>query len=178
MRRGAFTVLETLIAATLGVVVLGGVLGLVSALWTSYHRADERHSPREEAHLAFLTIRQSLGDAVFYQVEDGGACVTFKTPGATGKLSLDASGHRLLWRAPGQAGDQALVGAGVQAFKVEVRRRGVVRLTLVLARPPAPGKLQQLGALTMVDEVTMPCIARRDSRFPWHCPVERAAGAP
>jgi hypothetical protein len=172
MTRRGFTLLETLIACSLGVVVLGVLLGLSSSLWRSYHRADERHSPREDAHFAFLSVRQVLSDAVFYEITEAGARLSYKTSTAEGKLWLDQAGGRLLHRGPNQSSDQILIGTHVKRFRAEVRRRGVVRLTLELDRPSS-GAMQALAPLQMVDEVTMPCMAHRDPRNPWHCVVEK-----
>lgn len=171
MTRRGFTLVETLIAGAIGFVALGILFALSTSLWRFQARADERHTPREEAHLAFLTLRQYLSDAVFYEISAGASKLEFRTAAAGAEVRLDRA--RLLFRAPGQASEQPLIGAHVKVFRAEVRRRGVVRLTLELERPSTGSALQALAPLKMVDEITMPCLAFRNPKNPWHCPVEK-----
>lgn len=169
---GGFTLVETLIAVAVGLLVLGLAVGLLWLASTSFSRAGERAGPREAAHMALTSLGTALRDAWQYRIAEGGRRIDFFTPQLGGAAYLDEKAGELVLEAPGAAGRKEILARSVKSFEVRSMRPGGLKLTLVLERAPAGGKLRDLGALKVVQELFLPAIGLRDPRVPWNRVLE------
>lgn len=167
MTRRGFTLIEVVIACTLGALVLAASLGLLSFAASAARRTDDRVDAREAAHAALERFRLAVIDAIGLTPAPDGRSLQFATATASGELTWDEAQGRLTLKPPGRTAVDVLIAERVAAFHVSVGPPGMLRLALTIDRPRSPTRLDTLPPFTATDEIFVPCIGQRDPGIPW-----------
>src|SRR5438105_5006423 len=88
-RRSGFTILEAILALTIGTVILGIVVQMLMFAVRRFQSADDRLQTREVVNLSLTTLDAALRDAQRYRIENAGATLRFLNAAGEGELRYD-----------------------------------------------------------------------------------------
>jgi hypothetical protein len=161
------TVVEALIVLLIGSTIIIIILGLLNFATRSFGRTQQRLDPRETASNVVMQLRHHLRDAQFYKIKDEGLTLLYKAPYEFGRMQFDAKSKTIVDTSvqPPKAPEQ--IGTGVIDFSIHQVRPGLMRLTLVIERPPVQDGLPPLEAMRLVEEIHCP-VASRMRMIPWN----------
>ena len=175
--RQGFTLIEVTIAAALGLLLIGLVVGILWWALASFRRSEERLDPREKVHLALTALRSALGDAWHYRTDPSNASFTFSTPKKDGEIRYDRVSGAVSLKLPGQATFGNLI-TGLTSFRIESLRPGFIQVVMEVARQDPAGKLESLGPREFFEEIFMPAMGAREGELPWNPALERVRSGP
>lgn len=167
------TLVELLVGALVGAIIIGMAWGLVRLAGRSMQAAESRLEPRQAAHLVLTTLRLALVDALVYTITDDGRRIVMLLPGGLAQAWHDRDARQVRFQPPRAAASYALPATRVSEFLVEAARPGLVRLAVEIERPAA-GRARP-APLWVVDEVLVPAVASRLTLLPYQSVVEMEA---
>lgn len=124
------TVVETVIGATLAMIVMGGLLSILVQALAMVQSSVERAEPRAAAQLTLVQVRHALADAAAYQISATGE-LTFATSYGDGRVHRD--GGALVLQLPGRPPSR-IISHGVAAFVVRSTEPGLIRIAVEIDR--------------------------------------------
>jgi len=171
------TIVETVVALSIGGTLLGIALAVLTHSVTWIQSSDERTDPREMAHMALLSLRQTLVDAFSYSISDGGTRLKYATTRGEGEVYHDPTKGSLTMRRPGQSGLESVPGR-TTLFLVQSVIPGYIQVCIEIERPSRRKGTTSPAPFRIVDSIVLPCAMPSDPGFPWNCPSALLAATP
>jgi hypothetical protein len=157
--RTGTTVIEALIALSIGLVVIGTAYQLCSMLTRALARSDERMDDSSRALMLLTRLRYHLMDMRTYTVAPSADRLTFTSRGGSGEIRL-SSGKELV--VVGSSGSPERLGYGVPSIAFAETQQGVVRVVIVF------GEADNTRApLVLHDEVLVPAVLETGTTLPF-----------